>query len=148
MAKLDNLNIRNNLIDALPKSICRALQLKVLDARNNELTGPLLLLLLCLWDLQSNKTQPNVAVPKKLGDLVNLKSLFLSQNQIESLPSSIGSLNNVIAFNFSRIFATRSCCLLSLSLSLSLLAVDITSRSESAVSAAGVGVCAGFAIAL
>lgn len=80
MTGLEELNISNNqLTGAIQSQIGQLKKLKVLNARNNVMTG----------------------VPAEVGQLINLQILDLSNNQLTGLPNELGNLKNLQTLNIS-----------------------------------------------
>jgi leucine-rich repeat protein SHOC2 len=74
LTELEELNLSSNsLTGALPSQINQLVNLRILDASQNEMTG----------------------VPSEIGQLTKLETLDLSDNQLTGLPNELGNLTNL-----------------------------------------------------
>jgi hypothetical protein len=98
-----NLNLNNNKIETISKSIFRLQELIYLYLANNNITNIPeeigLLKELVDFNISNNKLK---YVPKNICELENLTYLCLSNNQITSLPSEIGKCSNLYYLDLSK----------------------------------------------
>lgn len=79
-SNLEELNISNNLLDgALPAEIKNLRNLRILNARNNQMTG----------------------IPAEMGQMQNLEIIDFSNNKITGLPNELANLKNLKILNLS-----------------------------------------------
>ncbi|MHA1795203.1 MAG: leucine-rich repeat domain-containing protein [Promethearchaeota archaeon] len=96
LEKLEYLGIFNNKITGIPKEICKLRNLESLNFNNNQITSIpksiCELEKLKFLELKNNKI---TRIPKEIYKLKNLEFLDLSNNKIETIPSSLCELKNL-----------------------------------------------------
>ncbi|XP_023696226.2 leucine-rich repeat-containing protein 40 [Paramormyrops kingsleyae] len=102
LAALVVLDVHDNQLTSLPKTIGELQQLQKLNLSHNKLRE-LPEQLWSLTNLRSLQLQQNVleVLPQGVGQLANLDELDLSGNQLTEVPDSLGGLNNLVKLNLS-----------------------------------------------
>ena len=91
------LNLSNQNLTTLPKSVLQNTKLEILDISNNNLTGALPAEIKNLKNLRVLTANNNqmTGIPAEIGQLQNLEVLNLANNQLTGLPYELGNLKNL-----------------------------------------------------
>ncbi|KAJ7395968.1 Protein LAP2 [Pitangus sulphuratus] len=127
LTKLQILELRENQLKILPKTMSRLTQLERLDLGSNEFTEVFIGTLKQLTYLDVSKNNIEVVeegslkkvttlkidenqliyLPDSIGGLISVEELDCSFNEIETLPSSVGQLSNIRTFAADHNFLTQ-----------------------------------------
>lgn len=102
LVNLQNLSIPLNKVRVLPNSICEMKSLRHLNARFNAIHGlPRGIGRLTHLEILNMSSNFNnlTELPESISNLINLRELDLSNNQIRVLPDTIYQLKNLIELN-------------------------------------------------
>ena len=97
------LDLSNQGLAELPKSVLQRTDITELDISNNKLTGALPAEIRLLTNLKILNASNNnmTGVPAEIGQLQNLEVLDLANNKLTGLPNELGNLKNLKTLNLS-----------------------------------------------
>lgn len=99
LGNLSKIDFFNNTISGMfPKFLCRCRKLRYLDLSWNSFSGPIPHHIRCFSRLEHLNLGVNsfYSIPKTIGELKELKSLYLDRNRLNSsIPVEIGNLSNL-----------------------------------------------------
>jgi Leucine-rich repeat (LRR) protein len=102
-AKIEHLELHDNLLEKMPDSIAKFTNLKDLDASENQFAAfPSQITKLKTLQTLYIYSNQFAEIPVEIEQLSNLRLLFVGDNKLAALPAAIGSLKNLTGLNIVR----------------------------------------------